>query len=395
MGQRSPAESPHRPAPTANSSWPSRTEWAGALDAARELALDYLSSIPEAPVSHHAAPSDLAPRFDDPLPAIGCSPDEALREWFARAEPGIVRSPGPRYFGFVTGGSTPAALAGDWLASALDQNAAGWLFSPAATQTELATIRWLLDLFGLPGSWSGALTTGATMANLCGLAAARHWASRELGFDAARDGLGGRPSIPVLGSTEVHQSAIKALGVLGLGRNALHTISARDGVIDLDGLERALAVIDGPAIVIANAGEVNTGAFDPIRAIAERCAAHDPGAWLHVDAAFGLYAVLSPAHAHLLDGLALADSIASDAHKWLNVPYDCGFVLVRNAASLRGAFAAAAAYLNLDEAPVGWDAFDYVPEISRRFRALSVWCALRAAGRAGYAEIVTRSIANA
>ena len=156
-----------------------------------------------------------------PLPHEGCPAEDAVREWFARAEPGIVRTSGPRYFGFVTGGATPAALAGDWLASALDQNPGTWLLSPAGTQTELTVIRWLLELFNLPSSWSGTLTTGATMANLCGLAAARQWVSLHLGFDAARDGLGGRPAIPVIGSAEAHQSAVKALGVLGLGRDSL------------------------------------------------------------------------------------------------------------------------------------------------------------------------------
>jgi glutamate/tyrosine decarboxylase-like PLP-dependent enzyme len=233
------------------------------------------------------------------------------------------------------------------------------------------------------------------MANFSGLAAARQWAAMELGFDAAVDGLGGRPLIPVIASTELHQSAAKALGMLGLGRGATSRVPASDGVIDLGELDRVLAATEGPAIVIANAGEVNTGAFDPIKAMAERCAAHAPGAWLHVDGAFGLYAALSPRHAALLDGIDLADSVATDAHKWLNVPYDCGAVFVRDARYLRGAFANSAAYLNLEDDTALWDALNYVPESSRRFRALSVWCALRAAGREGYRAIVSRSIANA
>jgi glutamate/tyrosine decarboxylase-like PLP-dependent enzyme len=295
----------------------------------------------------------------------------------------------------VTGGATPAALAGDWLASALDQNPGTWLLSPAGTQTELTVIRWLLELFNLPPSWSGTLTTGATMANLSGLAAARQWVSLQLGFNAARDGLGGRPAIPVIGSSEAHQSAVKALGVLGLGRDSLTSVPSRDGVIDLEAFQHALAGTTGPAIVIGNAGEVNTGAFDPIRKMAEYCAAHPGGAWLHVDGAFGLYAALSDVHRSLLDGIDLADSVASDAHKWLNVPYDCGFVFVRDPKYLRGAFSTSAAYLSLDELPTVWNALDFSAENSRRFRALSVWCALRAAGRAGYREIVERSIHNA
>ena len=375
--------------------WLSRSEWGDVLDAARQLAVAYLGELQDAPVSKHASPEDLSPRFDMPLPAIGCPPQEALQEWYARAEAGIVRSSGPRYFGFVTGGATPAALAGDWLASALDQNPATWLLSPAGTQTELTVIRWLLELFQLPSSWSGTVTTGATMANLSGLAAARQWASLQLGFDAARDGLGGYPAIPVISSTEAHQSAIKALGILGLGRNTLTLIPSHDGVIDLAALDRALSTTSGPAIVIANAGEVNTGAFDPIRAMAESCSTHPGGAWLHVDGAFGLYAALSPAHRPLLDGIDLADSVASDAHKWLNVPYDCGIVFVRDPAYLRGAFSTAAAYLSGDPSSAVWNALDFSAENSRRFRALSVWCALRSAGRAGYQEIVERSISNA
>jgi glutamate/tyrosine decarboxylase-like PLP-dependent enzyme len=253
----------------------------------------------------------------------------------------------------------------------------------------------LLELFNLPFSWSGTVTTGATMANLSGLAAARQWASLQLGFDAARDGLGGHPSIPVISSTEAHQSAIKALGILGLGRNSLTLIPSRDGVIDLAAFDRALEATSGPAIVIANAGEVNTGAFDPIREMAQSCAAHTAGAWLHVDGAFGLYAALSPAHRPLLDGIDLADSVASDAHKWLNVPYDCGLVFVRDPAYLRGAFSTAAAYLSGDHSSPVWNALDFSAENSRRFRALSVWCALRSAGRSGYQEIVQQSIRNA
>jgi glutamate/tyrosine decarboxylase-like PLP-dependent enzyme len=378
--------------------WPSSAAWAEALDEARHVAIGYLVTLPEKPVSRHASPAEMAARFDDPLPDIGCAPEEAVGEWFRRAEPGIVRSSGPRYFGFVTGGATPAALAGDWLASALDQNAGTWLMSPAAAQTELTVVRWLLDLFSLPASWSGALTTGATTANLCGLAAGRQWVSHRLGFDAARDGLGGKPPIPVISSQEIHQSALKALSILGLGRDALRVVPAHVGVVDLDAFDRTLKECEGPAIVVANAGEVNTGAFDPLRAMAERCAAHAPGVWLHVDAAFGLYAALSPRHAALLDGIDLADSVASDAHKWLNVPYDCGFAFVWDRAPLRETFGGSAAYLNttmnMAAGAEEWNALEYVPEGSRRFRALAAWCSLRAMGRQGYEALVARSIAN-
>jgi glutamate/tyrosine decarboxylase-like PLP-dependent enzyme len=267
--------------------------------------------------------------------------------------------------------------------------------SPAAAQTELTVIRWLLELFGLPASWTGALTSGATMANLCGLAAGRQWLSEQLGFDAARDGLGGHAALRVIAGSEIHQSALKALGILGLGRDAIEKVPSIDGVIDLDAFQKILARSDEPAIVVANAGEVNTGAFDPIDALAEHCARHRAGVWLHVDGAFGLYAALSPQHRSMLDGIALADSVASDGHKWLNVPYDCGFVFVRQRDVWRRAFSATAAYLNLDDGSAEWNALDYVPEMSRRFRALAAWCALRAAGRSGFEEITSRSIANA
>ena len=364
-----------------------------ALAAARRLAGDYLDGLRERPVGREVDPAALAARLDEPLPERGCEPAEALAEWWRRAEPGVVASPGPRFFGFVNGGATPAALAGDWLASALDQNASLWLCSPAAAETERVVLRWLKELFGLPDAWEGGLTSGATMANLVGLAAARQWAGARLGFDAAEDGLAGQPPVRVVSSTEIHASARKALGMLGLGRGTVREVPATGGAVDLDALRAALAESPAPVIVVANAGEVNTGAFDDIAGTAELCAAHRPGAWLHVDAAFGIFAALAPSHAHLLDGLTRADSVAADAHKWLNVPYDCGFAFVRDGGALRGAFAADAAYLATEQ-PV-WDPHSHVPESSRRFRALSVWCALKAQGRAGYREIVERSIANA
>lgn len=371
------------------------SEWTDGLDAAHRLASSFLTTLRSGPVSQHAGPAEMASRFSMPFPRTGCPAEEAVQEWFTLAEPGIVRSTGPRYFGFVTGGATPAAVAGDWLASAIDQNAGTWLMSPAAMQTELTVIRWLLELFRLPSSWSGAMTSGATMANLCGLAAGRQWLSEQLGFDAASDGLGGHPPLRVISSTEIHQSALKALAILGLGREAIVKVPAKDGVVDLEAFQAVLDDSETPVLVVANAGEVNTGAFDPIRDLAQRCSRHRQGAWLHVDGAFGLYSALSPQHRELLDGIDQADSVASDAHKWLNVPYDCGFVFVRETDVWRRAFNATAAYLNLDGQPAVWNALDYVPEMSRRFRALAAWCALRAAGRAGFEAIVARSIANA
>jgi len=362
-----------------------------ALDRAHALAVGYLDGLATRPVATPTA--DLAAALDEPLPETGLDPAATLDEWLRRAGPGIVASSGPRFFGFVNGGTTPAALAGDWLASALDQNAGMWLGSPAAAETEVVVLGWLKDLFGLPEDWAGALTSGATMANLVGLAAGRQWEAARLGFDAAGDGLAGRPPIPVLASTAIHSSALKALATLGLGRDSVTRLPAREGVIDVDALAAALAATDGPAIVVANAGEVNVGAFDPIAAMADLCAAHRPGAWLHVDGAFGLFAALSRAHAHLVAGVERASSVAADGHKWLNLPYDCGFVFVREAQALRGAFTAAAAYLTVSSG--NWDPHTHVPEMSRRFRALAAWCALKSNGRAGYRALVEDCLANA
>jgi len=365
-----------------------------ALDHAHTLARAFVGGLSNRPVGYRPGPEEMAAALDEPLPDVGCEPAAALDEWLRRAEPGIVASPGPRFFGFVNGGSTPAALAGDWLASAIDQNAGMWLASPAAAQTELTVLRWLQELFGLPAEWHGALTSGATMANLVGLASARQWAGQRLGFDPAVDGLAGHPPIPVISSTEIHASAVKALGTLGLGRGSVRKLPAIDGAIDITALQETLATIVGPAIVVANAGEVNTGAFDDINAVANVCEMHEGGTWLHVDGAFGLFASVSPRFSHLNRGIERADSVGADGHKWLNVPYDCGFAFVRDGDALRAAFNAAGAYI----APgpgIGWDPHTHVPEMSRRFRALAAWCSLRAYGREGYREMVERSVDNA
>lgn len=365
---------------------------AQALERAFEIAREYVASLGERPVARSATQEQLETAFDPILPDQPSDPVAALDEWMQRAEPGIVASSGPRFFGYVQGGTTPAALAGDWLASALDQNAAMWPASPAGAQTEQIVIGWLAQLFGIPHDWSGAITSGATQANLVGLAAARQWAGMELGFDPSADGLGGKPPIPVVSSTEIHASAKKALGTLGLGRDSVRTVPAIEGSVDLDALERELASIDGPAIIVANAGEVNTGAFDRLDEIARLRDTHPGGAWMHVDGAFGLFAAASPRTSYLVSGIDMADSIAADAHKWLNVPYDSGFAFVRHADPLRGAFATGAAYI----APAGgWDPMSHLPEMSRRFRGLAAWCALRAYGRQGYRDLVERCLDNA
>jgi glutamate/tyrosine decarboxylase-like PLP-dependent enzyme len=352
-----------------------------ALARAHALTSAFLASLPERPVSHVPSPEEMAAALDEALPETGSDPAGVLDDWFTRAERGITASPGPRFFGFVTGGVTPAALAGDWLASAIDQNAGLWASSPAAAQTELVVLRWLKELFGLPAAWSGALTSGATMANLVGLIAARQWAGRQLGFDASADGLAGHPPILVASSTEIHLSALKCLGTLGFGRNQVRKAPAPGGSVDVAALARLLREIPGPVIIVGNAGEVNSGHFDDLASLADLRDAHPGGAWLHVDAAFGLFASVSPRLAHLNRGIERADSVASDAHKWLNVPYDSGFAFVRDGTILREAFAADGAYV-LGSA--GWDPYTHVPEMSRRFRGLAAWCTLKAFGREGY-----------
>ncbi|MGH2549312.1 MAG: pyridoxal phosphate-dependent decarboxylase family protein [Thermomicrobiales bacterium] len=364
-----------------------------AMEQAQELALEHLGAITDRPVSRMATWDDMRAALDEPLPETGTDPESAIAEWVERAAPGIVGSTGPRFFGWVIGGVTPAALGGDWLASALDQNAGVWGASPAAAQTETVVLRWLKELFGLPAEWAGAVTSGATMSNLVGLAAARQWASEQLGFNAAEDGLAGYPVIPVISSGDIHASARKALGTLGLGRNAVRTIPSIDGRLDLAAFDAELASIDGPVIVVGNAGEVNTGQFDDLNAIADRLEQRGPG-WLHVDGAFGLFAGASPRFKHLVAGIERADSVAADGHKWLNVPYDSGFAFVRDEGILRSAFSASGAYL-APNAGDGPDPMHSVPEMSRRFRALAIWCALRADGRAGYQAMIERCIDNA
>jgi glutamate/tyrosine decarboxylase-like PLP-dependent enzyme len=367
-------------------------ESARAMERAHELARSFVLGLPSRPVGRAPTPEAMAAALDGPLPEGPSDPAAAISEWFARAEPGIVASPGPRFFGFVVGGVTPAALGGDWLASAIDQCGGIWAASPAAAQTELVVLRWLKELFGLPAAWVGTLTSGATQGNLIGLAAGRQWVGARLGFDPAEDGLGGRSPVPVVSSAAIHASAVKALGTLGLGRGSVRKVPAPDGRVDLAALVRELAAVDGPVVIVANAGEVNTGQFDDLVAVADLRDRHPGGAWLHVDAAFGLFAAASHRLRDRVAGIERADSVAADGHKWLNVPYDCGFVFVRDETVLRAAFGVSGPYVS---GSAGWDADDYGPEFSRRFRGLAAWCALRAYGRAGYQALVERCVDHA
>ena len=368
-------------------------EAVAALEAVLEQARTYLRELDAAPVRRPDS-DEAARRARGAFPEEGDGTQDTLQALFEIADGARVASSGPRFFHWVIGGTTPAALAADWLTSLVDQNAGGWHASPLATELETVSIDWLLDLFGLPSSWSGVLVTGGTMANFTGLAAGRRWCASRNGVDVEQQGLAGMPQIPVLSSGLIHVSAVKSLGMLGLGR-ATTTICSADaaGRIDLAKMEQELEALDGtPAIIIGNAGEVNAGEFDPIAdlaALAERY-----GAWLHVDGAFGLFAAASPRTRHLLNGIEGAHSVSSDGHKWLNVPYDCGFTFVRESSLLGEAFFAGAAYL--PESEEDRPNYGYLaPEISRRARSLAVWATLKAYGRAGYREIVERCLDNA
>jgi len=353
-------------------------------------AVQYIADLDAAPV-RPPGPRAPAEGLAGPLPAEGMGSPAALRELLDAAGEGATRSAGPRFFHFVMGGGTPAALAADWLTSALDQIAFNWISSPLAMRVEQISLDWLKELFGLPTAWSGVLTSGATMANFTGLAAARRWWAGEHGVDVEDAGLSGLPPVPVLASGYIHASALKALAMLGIGRRQVQTFSAdATGRLAEDALRRALEGLRGrPAILIATAGEVNAGAFDPIVVLAELAEQH--GAWLHVDGAFGLFAATSPRTRELVRGVARAHSVAVDGHKWLNVPYDCGAAFVRDAELHQGALSASAAYLGSPD-PERPEFGSLSPEMSRRARGLSVWATLRAYGRDGYRAMIERHL---
>jgi glutamate/tyrosine decarboxylase-like PLP-dependent enzyme len=358
-----------------------------ALRLAAKEAEAYLTRIDDEPVR---PPS----RRDQPtssLPEDGVGSLEALSELIAASVDGTTRSAGPRFFHFVMGGGTPAAVGADWLTAAFDQNVYSWFSSPFASRVEQISIAWLLELFGLPASWSGVITTGATMANFVGLAAARRWWGLEQGVDVESAGTSGLPPMTILSSGYVHVSALRAVAMLGLGRERVRQLS-RDaaGRLDLDAMSVALHEHDSePVVIIANAGDVNTGDFDPLADIVALARGHR--VWVHVDGAFGLFAAVSPKTRHLVKGIELADSVIVDGHKWLNVPYDSGFAFVKDPAYQAGAFGTSAAYLGTEAAarPVFGN---LGPEMSRRARALAVWATLRAYGRDGYRAMVERHV---
>lgn len=356
------------------------------LDTVSNEAGQLLQELDKRPVA--VAPPAVEPTA---LPDEGIGLRQALSEFRQRWEPGFSGSAGPRYLGFVTGGATPASIAGDWLTGVLDQNAMSGEDS-TAIELERETVAWIAALLGL-GGHSGAFVTGATMSNFVGLAVAREWLGEQLGVSVAQSGVGVLGPVHVLSGTP-HSSIPKSLSMLGIGRERLRLIgTAHDReAVDIDKLTGALAALDGwPAIVIANAGTVNTVDFDNLRAIAELRQRYP--FWLHVDGAFGAFAALSPEHEHLLDGLAAADSVCVDLHKWLNVPYDAAIQFTRHRDLQLRVFQNSAAYLT---APTGNPDFGHlVPENSRRLRALAAWFTLRAYGRAGHRDIVQRNISSA
>lgn len=367
-----------------------RDRAAAALGPVVEAAAPYLDGLAERPV-HDRAMDVLLDELDGPLPERGEGAPAAVGRLVRVGTAAATHSSGPRFFHFVVGGSTPAAMAGDWTASLLDQTAGLWLTSPLAARAETVVLRWLKELFGLPASFGGVLTPSATLAHVTGLACARQWWADRHGVDAASQGLAGLPAMPVFSSGLVHVSTRKALQILGCGRDTLRVFARDDaGRVDLAAMDAALAEAGGRAVIVANLGEVNTGDSDPVADLADLAERH--GAWLHVDGAFGMFAALSPRTAGLARGVERADSVTVDGHKWLNVPYESGFSFVRDPSVLSRAFGAwGAAYLPEEDG----DRINYNmlgPESSRRARALPIWATLRAYGRDGYRAMVERHL---
>jgi len=367
------------------------------LDTAHRIATRYLDDVAARHVGSHATPGALAKALGGPLPAGASDPVEVLQQLAVRADPGLVASAGPRYFGFVTGGAVPVTVAADWLCSAWDQNGSLFVASPAVAVIEDIVSAWLLELLGLPNSANVGFTTGCHMANFTCLAAARHEVLRRAGWNVEAQGLQRAPRVRVIAGGEVHISAVGALRYLGFGTDEIEIIPADgQGRMRADLLEAALATSDGsagtPTIICAQAGNVSTGASDPIDAIVN--SAHARGAWVHVDGAFGLWAAAVPELRSQLTGIEHADSWATDAHKWLNVPYDSGLAIVAHAAPHRAAMSMKASYLQrgTDEERIS---MDWVPESSRRSRVLPLYALIRTLGRDGIAAMVRRNCALA
>src|SRR6476646_4127448 len=353
------------------------------LAAAADAALSYVGSVDDRPTTPTPEALAALAAFDEPLSATGRDPADTLRLLADVGAPATVPTTGGRYFGFVTGATYPVAMASGWLAAAWDQNAGLPVMSPVAARLHEVVRGWLVDLLRLPADTGLAFVTGATGANAACLAAARDALLARMGWDAQADGLFGAPPRPVVIGERAHSTLAKSLGLVGLGRTRVHVVPADD-----QGRLRAdrLPDVAGPVLVCTQAGEVNTGAFDPFDAVADWLA--ERGGWLHVDGAFGLWAMADPARAHLVAGLERADSWATDGHKWLNVGYDCGLAFVRELAHLRRTFTAAAGYLPVS---AEFDALHHTPQSSQRARQIEVWAVLRTLGRDGVAELVQQA----
>jgi glutamate/tyrosine decarboxylase-like PLP-dependent enzyme len=357
------------------------------LDTAARRAQEYLRRSTTRAVAPQTADVDALLELDEPFPDLPSPPSQVLALIDRLGSPATVATTGGRYYGFVNGGVLPAALAASWLVSAWDQNISLRVMSPAGAAFEDVALRWVIDVLALPRTAGGALVTGATMANFCGLAAARHALLARAGWHVEDDGLFGAPPLRVVAGDEVHISLLKALALLGLGRRRVERVP-----VDRQGRMRADALpdLDDRTIVCVQAGNVNSGAFDPAPEVCRR--AHERGAWVHVDGAFGLWAAVSPRLRHLADGFGDADSWATDGHKWPNVGYDCGVAVVRDPEALRGAMATASAYFT----PGGKrEPSQFSPEMSRRARGVELWAALRSLGRQGLAALIERTADHA
>jgi glutamate/tyrosine decarboxylase-like PLP-dependent enzyme len=362
------------------------------LEVAEERSRRYLDGLNDRPVHEKADLDQLRAALDRKLPDEGEDPAVVVEELAEAAEPGLIALGNPRYFGFVIGGTLPAALGAEWLTTAWDQIASLYVCGPSASVAEEVSGRWVLEVLDLPPDAGFGLTTGGTMANFSGIAAGRHAVLERVGWNVEAKGLNGAPPVRVLVGEHAHATIFVALRLLGLGdENAIRVRADDAGRIDPDALATELDRGEGPAIVCAQAGEVNTGCFDPFPALAEVCGRHD--AWLHVDGAVGLWAAASREFDSLTEGLDRADSWSTDAHKWLNVPYDCGFIAVKNSAHLRGAMGIAAPYLTA--AADARDSYQWVPESSRRARGFPLYAALRSLGRSGVADLVERCSSHA
>lgn len=357
------------------------------LEESARRAIAYLDGLPQRPV--RPLPEVLAQlgELDEPMPDAPCDAREVLARLDRIVSPATMAMAGPRFFGFVIGGALPVTLAANWLAGAWDQNSALQAATPGTAALEEVAQRWLLDLFGLPRTCAAGFVTGATVANFTALAAARNVVLKRAGWAVEADGLFAAPPIQVIVGEECHPTLLKSLGLLGLGRSRVVRVP-----VDRQGRMRpaALPSFTTPAILCVQAGNVNTGAFDPFHDLCHK--AREAGAWLHVDGAFGLWAKAVPALAQLTEGLEMADSWATDAHKWLNVPYDSGIAFVRDAEALRAAMAITAEYLPAGESR---NPSDYTPELSRRARGVEIWAALAALGRQGLIQMIERNCRQA